>query len=165
MKARLLPFAGHRPQRLQLRAIATAAAVAAAAILVPASPAAADSGDGGTLFAPLAGDVIRYVPPPYQASFLVRIDAAARAWTLGILPPSRILPPSPIEPAACAASMLLTGLAAEADGLHAAGLLSQAGAGAITTDISGLQQLLIPTEPCLPPNPISAGAAGARTAL
>lgn len=140
-------------RRLRL-ALLTGTAIAAAIMLAAARPAAADLSDGGGLFDPLVSDVGSYVPTTYQDSFLVRIDAAARAWTLGILPPSPILPPNPIAPAACAASMLLTGITAEADGLQAAGILSQDGLSALTADVSNLQQVLIPTEPCLPPSPI-----------
>ena len=140
-------------RRLPL-ALLAAIAIAAALALAAARPAAADS-DAGGLFDPLVSDVTSYVPTTYQDSFLLRIDAAIHAWTLDILPPSPILPPNPIEPGACAASMLLTSLVAQADGLQAAGLLSQNGAGAIKADISTLQSALFtPTDPCLPPSPI-----------
>lgn len=148
-------------------AIAAATAIAAAAVtaatisLGAAQPAAADTSDGlpcgdcVSLFDNLRADIGTYIPAVQQQSFLTRVNEASDALSLNILPPSPILPPDPIYPAACAASMILDNLTADAGGLASAGLVSAAGLSAITTDVTSLQdEVFIPTEPCLPPSPI-----------
>jgi hypothetical protein len=125
--------------------IASAVVLVLMLAVVAAKPAAADTCDplGDTmcagLFTPLRGSITTYVPGSgLRRSFLAQVDLAER-----LLPPSPIIPGDSTLPS----RLVLWSLGVQARFFGRVGVLSDAGATAISAEVDAVLAVLYPTDP------------------